>query len=160
MMMPAPRKADPFYDFDEICERLGNGETLIAMAKERGVSTVSLWQFMNRPEHKEQYKEALAARGMLHALQTEQYVQDMLEKRIDPKTADVAIKSSQWMASKLTPELFGDRRATEITVNDEQSKHLAALKEKAQKRIEEQKKLEGENKEEEVPNTNARRRKK
>jgi len=97
---------------------------------------------------------------MLHALQTEQYVQDMLEKRIDPKTADVAIKSSQWMASKLTPELFGDRRATEITVNDEQSKHLAALKEKAQKRIEEQKKLEGEKKEEEVPNTNARRRKK
>ena len=158
--MPAPRKADPFYDFDEICERLGNGETLIAMAKERGVSTVSLWQFMNRPEHKEQYKEALAARGMLHALQTEQYVQDMLEKRIDPKTADVAIKSSQWMASKLTPELFGDRRATEITVTDEQSKHLAALKEKAQKRIEEQKKLEGETKEEEVPNTNARRRKK
>jgi len=160
MMMPAHRKADPFYDFDEICERLGNGETLIAMAKERGVSTVSLWQFMNRPEHKEQYKEALAARGMLHALQTEQYVQDMLENRIDPKTADVAIKSSQWMASKLTPELFGDRRATEITVTDEQSKHLAALKEKAQKRIEEQKKLEGETKEEEVPNTNARRRKK
>jgi len=159
-MMPAHRKADPFYDFDEICERLGNGETLIAMAKERGVSTVSLWQFMNRPEHKEQYKEALAARGMLHALQTEQYVQDMLENRIDPKTADVAIKSSQWMASKLTPELFGDRRATEITVTDEQSKHLAALKEKAQKRIEEQKKLEGETKEEEVPNTNARRRKK
>ena len=85
--------------------------------------------------------EALEARGMLHALQTEQYVNDMLEKRIDPKTADIAIKSSQWMASKLTPGIFGDRRATEITVNDEQSKHLTALKAKAHKRIEEEKKV-------------------
>jgi hypothetical protein len=70
----------------------------------------------------------------------------MLNKRIDAKTADVAIKASQWMASRLTPDIFGDRRATEITVNDEQTKHLAALKAKAQKRIEEQKKLQAEGK--------------
>jgi hypothetical protein len=45
--MPAPREANPFYDFDEICERIGNGETLIAMTKERSVSTVALWKYMN-----------------------------------------------------------------------------------------------------------------
>lgn len=136
------RKAKPFYEIEELCDRLGNGETLLELATERGVSAVALWKWMNKPENKEPYREALQARGMMHALQTEQYVQDMLNRRIDAKTADVAIKASQWMASRLTPDLFGDRRATEITVNDEQSKHLAAVKAKVQARLEDQKKLE------------------
>lgn len=140
------RKAEPFYEIEELCDRLGNGETLLELATERGVSAVALWKWMNKPENKEPYREALQARGVLHAMQTEQYVTDMLNKRIDAKTADVAIKASQWMASRLTPDIFGDRRATEITVNDEQAKHLAALKAKAQKRIEEQKKLQDQGK--------------
>lgn len=142
------RKAEPFYEIEELCDRLGNGETLIELATERGVSAVALWKWMNKPENKEPYREALQARGVLHAMQTEQYVADMLNKRIDPKTADVAIKASQWMASRLTPDIFGDRRATEITVNDEQSKHLAAVKAKVQARLDDQKKLENGGKEE------------
>ena len=142
------RKAEPFYEIEELCDRLGNGETLIELATERGVSAVALWKWMNKPENKEPYREALQARGVLHAMQTEQYVADMLNKRIDPKTADVAIKASQWMASRLTPDIFGDRRATEITVNDEQSKHLAAVKAKVQARLDDQKKLEDGGKEE------------
>lgn len=142
------RKAEPFYEIEELCDRLGNGETLIELATERGVSAVALWKWMNKPENKEPYREALQARGVLHAMQTEQYVADMLKKRIDAKTADVAIKASQWMASRLTPDIFGDRRATEITVNDEQSKHLAAVKAKVQARLDDQKKLEDGGKEE------------
>ena len=142
------RKAEPFYEIEELCDRLGNGETLIELATERGVSAVALWKWMNKPENIEPYREALQARGVLHAMQTEQYVADMLNKRIDAKTADVAIKASQWMASRLTPDIFGDRRATEITVNDEQSKHLAAVKAKVQERIDDQKKLEDGGKEE------------
>lgn len=143
------RKAKPFYEIEELCDRLGNGETLIELATERGVSAVALWKWMNKPENIEPYREALQARGVLHAMQTEQYVADMLNKRIDAKTADVAIKASQWMASRLTPDIFGDRRATEITVNDEQSKHLAAVKAKVQERIDDQKKLEDREKEQE-----------
>ena len=142
------RKAEPFYEIEELCDRLGNGETLIELSTERGVSAVALWKWMNKPENIEPYREALQARGVLHAMQTEQYVADMLNKRIDAKTADVAIKASQWMASRLTPDIFGDRRATEITVNDEQSKHLAAVKAKVQERIDDQKKLEDGGKEE------------
>ncbi len=142
------RKAEPFYEIEELCDRLGNGETLIELATERGVSAVALWKWMNKPENKEPYREALQARGVLHAMQTEQYVADMLNKRIDAKTADVAIKASQWMTSRLTPDIFGDRRATEITVNDEQSKHLAAVKAKVQARLDDQKKLEDGGKEE------------
>ncbi len=132
-------KANPPYDLAEICDRLTNGDTLQNMARERGVGVPAMWEWLNHPSRKDAYREALRARGVLHAMQTEQYVSDMLNQKIDPKAADIAIRASQWMASKLVPELFGDRRDTTITVNDEQTKHLQAVKARMVKRIEDSK---------------------
>jgi len=80
------------------------------------------------PELNERYKEARLAYAEL-TVDEIRSINDKLEKGfIDPSAAKTLINSKQWIASKYSPILYGERQTIDMQISDATQLHLEALR--------------------------------
>ena len=99
-----------------ICERLANGESLIAICKDETLphrSTVHDWL---NPKHStyqsafaDKYARAREDQADYKADEIEDIANRVLTGEINPNAARVAIDAKKWTASKLRPKRYGDK---------------------------------------------------
>ncbi len=102
----------------EICERLADGESLRQICQSEhlpGRNTVLAWlQDDSKPGFRAKYARA----RQMQADFMDDKILEVAEKaergEIDPHAARVAIGAYQWRASKLRPDVYGDRAAIDF----------------------------------------------
>lgn len=93
---------------EEICVRLAEGSSLVAVCKSKDtphLSTVYKW-LDQQPRFAEMYTRALEARADTHADEITAIADDM---SIDPQHKRVMIDARKWVAAKLRPRRYGER---------------------------------------------------
>jgi hypothetical protein len=97
---------------EEICARLPEGESLLAMCRDPGmpsISTVFLW-LTKHVDFSDNYVRAREIQGHTHAAMA-------IEKAVNARDAALgrlAYDALKWHASKLVPKVYGDK--TEVDV--------------------------------------------
>ena len=116
-----------------IFQRLENGATLTAIARELGVRLAYLSTWCNREERRAEYKQA-------RKLGAASLAADGLEivDEATPVTAQVAGMRSryrQWLAERMDPDTYGDKGGAAVQVNVN-GLHLEALQKAAPRNVE------------------------
>lgn len=96
---------------DDICERIGVGESLRAICRDEempALSTVFRWLTIH-PEFSDQY--ARAREEQAEALADE--ITDIADTEEDVQRAKVRIDARKWVAGKLRPKKYGDKTQLE-----------------------------------------------
>lgn len=94
--------------FDQICERLADGESLRSICASKGMpSKANVFRWLGAiPEAADQYARAREA-------QADSLVDDMLviadDTSREPNDRRVAIDARKWVAGKLRPKAYGDK---------------------------------------------------
>lgn len=92
-----------------ICDMLAAGARWQAIQDAFSVSLRSIKRWENeRPDFARAVQEAKAAAAELWA------TLDVLEREQDPQRARVLLEQSRWIASKWSPQSFGDRLALDV----------------------------------------------
>ena len=118
--------------WDEVFERIGEGDSLRGVARDFGISYSTLHDRIHEEEgRKRRYLEALTSRAMHHAARIEELVGMVEAGTLDHQSAKVAIDARKWIASRFHPQQFSERLAMEARVQkvDFGALHLQALKE-------------------------------
>jgi hypothetical protein len=115
-------KGSSLYNQDKhiqaLCEHVTLGKSLSNYCKKKNtpaVSTMLTWM-INNPTYAEQYAHAREARADARADKIDDIVQQVLDKKIDPNAARVAIDAIKWQAGKEKPKRYGDKQT--LDVND------------------------------------------
>lgn len=112
--MPAGRPSEYSDDLaTEICIRLSQGDTLIAICREDGMpdkATVFRWLAKNL-EFRDKYARARDEQSDVFAEETV----DIADNTNDPAKARVQIDARKWFASKVAPKKYGDKTAHELS---------------------------------------------
>lgn len=93
--------------FDQICERIADGESLRSICASEGMPTKSnVFRWLADPAAADQYARAREA-------QADTLVDDILsiadDARREPNDRRVAVDARKWVASKLRPKAYGDK---------------------------------------------------
>jgi len=115
--------------WDKIMEGYAEFGSLPKMAKEIQVPYKTLYhQITSDPDLKERYEVARKAYAELTVDQIRE-INDKLEiGQIDPSSAKTLINSKQWIASKYSPILYGERQSIDMAFTDATQLHLEALR--------------------------------
>lgn len=99
-----------------ICERLANGESLVAICKDESIphrSTIHDWLNPNHPTYQkdfaDKYARAREDQADFKADEIEDIADKVINGEIRPDAARVAIDAKKWTASKLRPKRYGDK---------------------------------------------------
>ena len=121
------------FDDPEFWEKVFDGYSefgsLPKMSKEIQVPYKTLYhKITTTPELNERYSEARQAYAELTVDQIRS-INDKLEQgHIDPSAAKTLINSKQWIASKYSPILYGERQTIDMQLTDATQLHLDALR--------------------------------
>ena len=120
--------SDPEF-WDKIFDGYSEFGSLPKMSKEIQVPYKVLYnKITTTPELSERYKEARLAYAELTVDQI-RGINDKLEQGLlDPSAAKTLINSKQWIASKYSPILYGERQTIDMHVSDATELHLDALR--------------------------------
>lgn len=107
-----------------ICDRLANGESLVAICKDKdmpGRSTVHDWLNPNHPSYagkdfSDKYARAREDQADYKADEIEDIADKVLKGEVRPDAARVAIDAKKWTASKLRPKRYGDKLELDANV--------------------------------------------
>ena len=104
--------------FDDILERLANGESLRAICRDD--HTPSIWAFLRYVDKSEeaaqQYARARESNGDYHGSSVAQIAADVVAGVIPPDVARVAMDAHKWTAGRLKPKVYGDKVEVEQRV--------------------------------------------
>lgn len=101
---------------DDVLERITEGQSIREIAGDPalpGIRTIMNWSVgeSGAPEdYPERYTRALELRGEAAADKIRQIIKDLEAGKIDANAARVIIDAEKWIASKLHPRIYGDRR--------------------------------------------------
>jgi hypothetical protein len=117
-----PSKKQPQSAFtqaiaDQLCELIANGSTLRAAAQSVGFSRTTILQWMIK--HEEFGQAMVRARVWLADYLEEDMASIealVLQGKIDPQAARVALTSKQWRASKINPRKYGEHLDVDANV--------------------------------------------
>ena len=120
--------SDPEF-WDKVFDGYSEFGSLPKMSKEIQVPYKTLYhKITTTPELNERYSEARQAYAELTVDQIRS-INDKLEVgHIDPSAAKTLINSKQWIASKYSPILYGERQTIDMQVTDATQLHLEALR--------------------------------
>jgi hypothetical protein len=116
--------------FDEICERIANGESLRKICKDDKMPNLtSVWKWLNNNEElSKQYARAKEEQAELFADEITEISDAEMPKdafgKIDAAAVNQArlkIDSRKWIASKLKPKKFGDYTKVQAEIKDTSS---------------------------------------
>ncbi|NDI00174.1 MAG: hypothetical protein EBY78_07675 [Actinobacteria bacterium] len=116
--------------FDEICEKIANGESLRKICKdEKMPNLTSVWKWLNNNEElSKQYARAKEEQAELFADEITEICDAEMPMdafgKIDAGAVNQArlkIDSRKWIASKLKPKKFGDYTKIQAEVKDTSS---------------------------------------
>ena len=115
--------------WDKVFDGYSEFGSLPKMSKEIQVPYKTLYhKITTTPELNERYSEARQAYAELTVDQI-RLINDKLEVgHIDPSAAKTLINSKQWIASKYSPILYGERQTIDMQVTDATQLHLEALR--------------------------------
>ena len=115
--------------WDKIMDGYAEFGSLPKMAKEISVPYKQLYQKITTdPDLKERYESARKAYAEMTVDQIRE-INDKLEQGfIDPSAAKTLINSKQWIASKYSPILYGERQTIDMQLTDSTQLHLEALR--------------------------------
>lgn len=102
------------WDAQSIIERIADGTHATVIAQELGVSTYRLFAFLGRPEHLTQWQASKLHRAHVLVDRIQQITTAVIEGRIDPNAARVAMDALKWLAGKLNQD-YGDKQQIEVT---------------------------------------------
>jgi hypothetical protein len=105
---------------DEICDRLGNGESLVQICHDDHLpnrSTVMRWM-AEIPEFATRCARAREFQADYEHDDMQRIEARVLDGEIPADVARVVLSSKQWRASKLAPKKYGDKLQQEITGAD------------------------------------------
>jgi hypothetical protein len=119
--MGRPRTQPEYSEFlaNKILARLEDGETLMAICKDADMpsrQTVGDWERLNE-DFSSRCRRARERGIDARVDKIDDIVKDVLEGRVDPNAAKVAISHAQWIASKLAPKMYGERITAEVNAN-------------------------------------------
>lgn len=98
---------------DEICEELGNGESLLSISKRDGMpgySTVMRWLEQDIDGFRDKYARARDVQGHVRA----EMAVEKAESAKDAALGRLAYDALRWHAGKLLPKVYGDKSTTEV----------------------------------------------
>ena len=129
-------KQDQFWN--EFFCRIGNGESLRAIAKDNGIPFNTVWcSIMSDEERRNLYEDAKLSRAHYHAAKIEEILEDVESGEIDPQAARVSIDARKWLAAKMYPKFFSDRVQLQHDVSvDVGKQHVEELRRLAREREE------------------------
>jgi hypothetical protein len=113
----------------EICRRIVEGESLLAICRSEGmpcVSTIMKWRAA-KPEFREQYLAAQLDRSDTHAEEALKIADD---PDIPSDQKRIMVETRKWVATKQNPRKYGDRVMNELTGADGGPIQLRALDDK------------------------------
>lgn len=94
-----------------ICEAIAAGDSLVRILRKRGMpdySTVMRW-LGNDEQFRENYARAREAQADADADKIGEVAARVLEGKLDPQAARVAIDALKWSAGKRKPKKYGDK---------------------------------------------------
>jgi hypothetical protein len=104
---------------DEICRRLGEGESLRSICLDEhmpALSTVMLWIVKNNhADFSERYARAREAQAHVLADEVLAIADD---KDADPQRSRLQLDARKWLTSKILPKQYGDKIETEVYGKD------------------------------------------
>jgi hypothetical protein len=98
-----------------VCERLGAGTPLPAIAAALGVETEALLAFAKLPENADRYRAAKAERAEALAEQALDIV-DAADAG-DVRIVKLRVDTRKWLAAHLDPGRYGESRAVQVGVS-------------------------------------------
>ena len=103
---------------DRVCELLANGYSLRQIARMPGMPRAqTIVRTVNvDPGFAEQYRRARAQAGHFYADRSIEIAGRVLDGKLDPNAARVAIAAYQWAASKLNPRDYGDHQQVDVNL--------------------------------------------
>jgi hypothetical protein len=110
---------------DAVCERMGAGKPLPAIAASLGVDAEALLAFVKLPENAERYRAARAERAEALAEQALDIV-DAADAG-DVRIVKLRVDTRKWLAAHLDPGRYGESRSVQVGVNVDAA-HLDLLK--------------------------------
>ena len=126
--------------WNEFFCRIGNGESLRAIAKDNGMPFSTVWcSIMSDEERRYLYEDAKLSRAHYHAAKIEEILEDVESGKIDPQAARVSIDARKWLAAKMYPKFFSDRVQLQYDVSvDVGKQHVEELRRLSREREEKQ----------------------
>jgi hypothetical protein len=105
--------------FDELCDRIANGSSLLRLEKEDGFPARStMWKFItSTQERRAAYEQAREDRSDYHDDLIGGIVAKLNAGKIDPASAKVMIDAIKWQASKENKKVYGDSNRVDLTVS-------------------------------------------
>jgi len=121
------------FDDPEFWEKIWDGYSefgsLPKMAKDIQVPYKTLYhKITTTPELNERYKEARLAHAELTVDEIRSINNKLEQGHIDPSAAKTLINSKQWIASKYSPIMYGERQTIDMSITDSTQMHLDALR--------------------------------
>lgn len=100
---------------EAVCERLGAGRPLPAVAADFGVETEALLVFLKLPDNLDRYRTARAERAEALAEQALDIV-DAADTG-DVRIVKLRVDTRKWLAAHLDPGRYGESRSVQVGVN-------------------------------------------
>lgn len=100
---------------DELCEMISLGSNFNKICKIEGVpshETIYRW-LRTIPEFRENYDIAREERAHSRFDKTNEIIEEMRDKKIDPQMAKIEIDLLKWQAGRENPKKYGDANASE-----------------------------------------------
>jgi len=148
--------------WEEFFHKLSETGHIKASLDEEGIPYRTYYNWINKnPERKKQQQQALQEFSYKLASMIRGNAEALDQRNSDdpdPKKAQVAIQTYQWLASKVNPDQFGDRQRVDVQTRDLTEEHRQAIKRLADqgrvKEINPRKHIEGGSSSREDPGTN------
>ena len=128
------------FDDEEFWNKIFDGYaefgSLPKMAKEIQVPYKQLYQKITTdPDLKERYESARKAYAELTVDEIKEISNKLEMGHLDPSTAKTLINAKQWLASKYSPIMYGERQTIDMQLTDATQLHLEALRQQMKPHI-------------------------
>lgn len=92
--------------FTEIIRRVASGESITHVLKDKGLHPMDFYNYKDaHPSRAEDYARALSARVDADAMRA----MEIADTEMDPQRARVRVDTIKWFASKIKPQVYGER---------------------------------------------------
>jgi hypothetical protein len=114
----------------EVCERIGEGETVLEVAFSLAVSPKLVYRWGAQPEYRDTYTRARIYQAHALAERALKIARTPTDSLVEVARMRVEVDTIKWFTSKIAPKLYGDKLHIEHTVDvskltDEQLELLA-----------------------------------
>lgn len=105
---------------DLICDLVAEGQNLHVISKLKGFpARKTIYAWMNENEDfRNNYTQAREDRADWRASRIDSITAQLLDGKIDPGAARVALDAEKWQAGKEKPKVYGDKQTLEHTGSD------------------------------------------